>query len=1068
MPSPLAVRALRWSCLAPLTALSLGAQAPAARAPLAEPGLSPDGARLAFVSGGDIWTVPSAGGVATLLVSHPANESRPLFSPDGTRLAFVSDRSGNGDVYVLELATNRLTRVTHDDASEQLGGWSPDGAWLYLNSSSQDIAGMHDVLRVRATGGTPMVVAGDRYASEYWAAPSPDGRTLAITARGTVTGQWWRNGHSHIDESELWLLRPGADGAAPSYEATRGTGGTKEAWPMWAPDGRSLYFVSHRSGAENLWQRTLAGGADRQLTTFPSGRVLWPSISRDGRLIAFERDFGLWVYDTGSGAARPLTVTLQGSAATPAPQRTSVTSGFAFAVAPDQRKLAVVARGDLFGVSAREGGEAEVVTATVGVEADPLWLPDSRRLLFSAWRDGRWGLWRYDFSTREETALPAPGEAWAPLLDPAGQRVAYVRDGRELRVMRVDGSDDRLLATGSFGRPPFAGDRRVAWSPDGQWVAFLRPGERGWTNAWVVPAAGGEPRQVSFLANSNAGGLEWSGDGRFLLYETSQRTEETQVVRVDLVPRAPQFREDAFRALFPAGGAGRDSAAAPRDTARRGAAVPAVRIVFDDIRTRASRVTVGLTVNAKFLSPDGKSLAFTSGGGGSSNLYVVSLDEGRAGGGAARQLTTTSGAKGNVRWSPDGRELWFTDAGRISAVGVESRAVRSVNVTATLGEDFDRTKRAVFEQAWSTQRDWFYDAAMHGVDWPAVRARTAPLVEGSRTPEELRRVLGLMVGELNASHLGISGPSSAGQVEPVGRLGVDFDRAAYEARGEFVIAALLPDGPLARLGTVRVGDRLEAVDSVALAGGTDLYAVLRHTVGRKLTLTLRTGREAPRTVSVQPISAGAEKALRYAEWVEQRRAYVARASGGRLGYVHIQDMSEGALTKLYADLDTENYARDGVVVDVRNNNGGFVNAYALDVFARKPYLELTRRGAPSAPGRMQLGQRSLEKPTVLVTNQHSLSDAEDFAEGYRALGLGRIVGEPTSGWIIYTSNITLLDGATVMRLPFTRVRTAAGEEMERKPRPVDVPVRRPVGEAYGARDSQLDAAVRVLLEQLGR
>jgi C-terminal processing protease CtpA/Prc len=217
-----------------------------------------------------------------------------------------------------------------------------------------------------------------------------------------------------------------------------------------------------------------------------------------------------------------------------------------------------------------------------------------------------------------------------------------------------------------------------------------------------------------------------------------------------------------------------------------------------------------------------------------------------------------------------------------------------------------------------------------------------------------------------------------------------------------------------------------------------------------------------REVDVRPVSTATEKALRYRKWVEERREYVGRASGGRLGYVHMYDMSSASLAQLYVDLDAENQAKEGVVVDVRHNDGGFVNVYAIDVLARRSYLKMTPRGFNAAPARTVLGQRALELPTVLVTDQYSLSDAEDFAEGYRSLKLGKVVGEPTSGWIIYTSNISLIDG-TVFRLPFIRVETADGVNMERNPRPVDVPVRRPLGESYTGKDSQLDAAVRELL-----
>ena len=218
-------------------------------------------------------------------------------------------------------------------------------------------------------------------------------------------------------------------------------------------------------------------------------------------------------------------------------------------------------------------------------------------------------------------------------------------------------------------------------------------------------------------------------------------------------------------------------------------------------------------------------------------------------------------------------------------------------------------------------------------------------------------------------------------------------------------------------------------------------------------------------IAVQPVNLTTEKGLLYRDWVEQNRAYVAKISGGKLGYVHIQDMSEQALQRLFLDLDAENQSRQGVVIDIRNNTGGFVNAYALDVFSRLPYLKMTERDRPEAPARTILGQRALEAPTVLVTNQHSLSDAEDFTEGYRAMKLGKVVGEPTAGWIIFTWNTTLLDG-TSYRLPHSRIRASDGSDMEMHPRAVDVEVSRPVGESYSGKDSQLDAAVKTLLGRL--
>ena len=234
----------------------------------AEPASSPDRSEIAFVSGGDIWTVAAAGGEARLLVSHPANESRPLYSPDGRKLAFISNRTGNGDIYVLSFDTGDLKRLTFDDGNDQLDAWSRDGRWLYFTSSSRDISGMNDLFRVNVDGGTPMQVSADRYASEYFSAPSPNGKTLAFTGRGIASGQWWRKGHSHLDECEIWLMR---DATTPSYERIT-EGGAKEMWPMWSADATSIFYVSDRSGAQNIWTASVKGFAPDNGTDSPQRR----------------------------------------------------------------------------------------------------------------------------------------------------------------------------------------------------------------------------------------------------------------------------------------------------------------------------------------------------------------------------------------------------------------------------------------------------------------------------------------------------------------------------------------------------------------------------------------------------------------------------------------------------------------------------------------------------------------------------------------------------------------------------------------------------------------------------
>jgi Tol biopolymer transport system component len=1037
------------------------------RAYFTEPAVSPDRSQIAFASGGDLWTVPATGGDARLLVSHPANESQPEYSPDGTMLAFVSDRTGGGDIYLLTLATGDLRRLTFDDGNDLLDGWSRDGQWIYFSTSAREIAG-NDIYRVKVSGGMPMAVTADRFTNEFGSAPSPDGRSLAFSARGNGPGQWWRNGHSHLDESEIWIMR----GLSTTGYQKIVDRGSKNYWPMWSGDGTSLFFMSDRSGAENIWMTPLTG-QPKQVTTFRAGRVLFPDISADGRTIVFERNFGIWSLDVSSGRAAEVKIRRSGASIGPVTEHLTFTTGFSdLALSPDGRKVVFVARGEIFAASARDGGAASRVTRSLARESQIEWAPDSKRIVYMSERDNVQHLFMYDFPAATETQLTraATGDD-APRFSPNGQMLAFVRDDKSLVVMDVATQQERVVASGYISASP----RNLAWSPDSKWIAYLGLSTRSFRNAYIVPAAGGESKPVTAIPNANTNTLSWSPDGTFLVFNTSQRTEDTEVVRVDLTPRAPKFAEDQFRDLFrdapAAGGAGRGAGAAPP----RVEAKP-VEIDFDDIRRRVSTLSLGTNYSAQRISPDGKWLLAN----GNSNLYVYPLDAppgagrgGRggaaAGAGQSRQLTTTPGGKSNPQFTPDSREVFYLEGGRINVVGVETRQSRAVSVTAELDVDFSQEKMEVFRQAWTYMRDGFYDEKFHGADWSEVRAVFTPIVAGVRTSDELRRVLNLMLGELNASHNGASGGTGfTGQASSNGRLGVTFDRGEYEASGRLKVTSVLPLAPAAISKQIAPGDYLVAVNGVAVGPTSNIDEQLMHQVGKRVELRVSAAADGAnaRPVVVSPISAGAERTLLYRDWIEANRAYVDKVSGGRLGYVHIRDMSQGALRQLALDLDADNRAKAGVVVDVRHNNGGFVNVYAIDVLARRGYLTMTPRGLPASPARTSLGQRSLELPTILVTNQHSLSDAEDFTEGYRQLKLGKVVGEPTSGWIIFTGSATLIDGTTI-RMPGTRITSNDGKTMELNPRQVDIPVSRPIGETSTGKDSQLDAAVTELLKQIG-
>jgi Tol biopolymer transport system component/C-terminal processing protease CtpA/Prc len=891
--------------------------------------------------------------------------------------------------------------------------------------------------------------------------------------------QWWRKGHSHLDESELWLVT-GDGSSAPRYKQLTKLG-AKRQWPMWSADGRALFYISDEGEAQNLWRLPIDGTAS-PLTHFRDGRVLFPSITGDGKTIAFERDFGIWTANTATGEAKPVRIELRGSVAGTPDEHLVLTAFQDLALSPDGKKIAVTARGDVFALSSTDGGDAVRVTRTPSIEGQLVWAADSRRLAYASNRDGAWHLYTYDFTTRSEAQLTRGDKSdQQPRWSPDGKQIAFVRDGRELHVVAGDGTGDHVVARGTFTRPPFVPERGVAWSPDGKFIAYTAGGTKLMVNAYVVPvgatsAANAAGEQVSFLSNTGGGALAWSPDGRYLLIQSSMRTEPGMVARVDLVPHVPRLREAMFEALFRDTTPGRTTPPAPAPLpptdsmrpATTNTTTPSVRVVTDGIRERLTVLPIGLDVTTQTISPDGKSLLVVSSAAGQTNIYVYSLDEMATDPPVARQVTATAGGKQNVQWAPDSKSIWYLEQGRISNVTVDTRAVKSITARAELDVDFDHEKVEVFHQAWEFLNDNFYDPAFHGTNWNAVREAYAPVIAGSRTPDEMRRVLSLMIGEMNASHMGISAPQPAATTPrpATGRLGLEFDRAAYEGRGVLQVSKIVPLSPAAISERIRVGDAIVAVDGQRIGAHTSLDSILAYKVGKRVVLTVTSpGSSTPRDVSLLAASGNTERGLLYREWVASRRAYVDKISNGRLGYVHMADMGGGAIGQMNLDLDSEMHGKAGIVLDIRNNNGGFVNGYALDVLSRQPYVVMVRRGVPPVPGRPVLGQRALEAPTILVTNQATLSDGENFTEGYRTMKLGTVVGEPTAGWDVYTSAGTMVDGTTV-RLPFMRNGQLDGTPLELRPRAVDIPVERPMGESYTTRDSQLDVAVRTLLDQL--
>jgi Tol biopolymer transport system component/C-terminal processing protease CtpA/Prc len=1073
--------------------------------------IDPLGRQVAFVHAGDIWLVPASGGTAERLTAHSAYHSAPRFSPDGAQLAFSSGRSGSGDVYVLPLngGAGTVRQLTFHSSYCAVEDWSPDGATIYFSSNREQIGSA--LYQVAVAGGSPIPLYAEPMEQLGQLSVAPDGTQVAFT---NSRGSWWRRGPNAFAPDEIWL-----GPSTPDYTALRPLAGLmsptpyagRNCWPLWAPDGQGIYFVSDRDGIENLWYQPLDAAAPRQITHFTSGRLLFPQIARQAGIIVFEHAWQIWQYDPGSATAAPLEIRVRADAKyTPVRMEAYTRNYSELRLSPDGKKVAFVARGELFADFADKETDRDLrqgpsfrITNTAARESQAVWTPDSRSLIYVTDRHAEDELYQYDFATGSERRLTDDATTKGlPCVSPDGKLVAYFRGHDAIWLYDLAAGRSRELCRGTFF---FSGD--LAWSPDSRWLAFLGHDERSFCNAYVVALDGSAPRQISFLSNLAGSDLRWAANGQFIVFTSEHYRAERQIVRVDLRVPAPIFREVEFEKLFappqekgkpaepapppapPEEPSPADPEAPPPDDLSAGEATdttpvpddlppaaseapkspapdvvpPAETIHFAGIERRLTILTpIQMNASVEAISPDSRDLLFLAVVAGKTNIWALPLDEPRADQ-PPRQITASDSRKSHLQFTPDGRAFFYLEDGQITLRKFPSGSdMVRIATRAEVKVDFHAEKQQIFGEAWRLLRDSFYDPTFRGQDWNAVRDEIAPLVAGAQTTGELHALINLMVGELRASHLG-SGFEAWGGSD--GYTGIVFAADALRT-GQFQVERLIADSPAALVAEPpRPGEYLVAVNGTLLSATQSLDALLDRSVGRRTRLRFASSLDADtptRELDLRPINSSSYDHLRYRDWVIQNEAYVHRISDGRLGYVHIEQMSYGAYQQFLADLDAEAYGKDGVVVDVRYNGGGHIATFILDVLARRSALLSGFRERGAIDANHLAGNRVLNKPTVLLTNERSASNTEMFSESYRRLGLGRVVGRPTAGAVIWTWTARLLDGAG-MRVPRLYVMTLDGEDLEGTGRPVDIMAFRPLGEWALGRDSQLDAAVQTLL-----
>jgi tricorn protease len=999
------------------------------------PDISPDGRQIVFSYKGDIWIVDAIGGVARPVTMHEAHDIAPCFSPDGRSIAFSSNRHGSYDVFVVSALGGRPKRLTFDSGNEAVTGWTPDGkAILYSASRGDEFPTRADMYKIDVAGGREQRLTTTEARQGVM---SPDGTRVAYV-RGP--GFSFRKGYRGSANDDVWLCK--ADGSAPA-RLTDFTG--EDTSPMWAPDGKTLYYVSECLGtpANIVRQRIDSSSKPERVTDHKADAVRLARISRDGNWIVYECGADLWIVQTNGEAPRKLAIEVHADDKDNGEQVLTLSQGISeYAMSADERSVAFTIMGELF-IAPTSGGKANRLTDRAANDHAPVWSPDGKKLVFSSDVGGFEDLYLFESDDPEHPALSrahkfkqhrltvSPEAEIGASFSPDGKKIAFLRSG-QLWTMDPDGSNAKeLVKEGSV----FDYD----WSPDSRLIVYARRDASFASDLYIIPSAGGQPRNITRYGTMHED-VSWSRRGGKIAFISERRRNEPSMFILSLQKPSPP------------------DALASSD------------IDWDDIHLRVAQ-PAALHIEEGAISTDGSRVAFRANSHNGEDLWVAAAD-----GSSLTRLTNGNLRPQQIHWSrvvPDliffrdrTGQIRFTRAGMPNqpdprAVGANVEPGK-IPFTAKLTVRRDEQFLEMFDQSCRILSESFYDPNFKGLDWQSIRAKYRPLVKHVALREDFYSLVNLMFGELNVSHVALQPGSRAGTEEPTAELGLLFD-SAYAGPG-LRIQEILKRGPADRRGlTLRTGEIVLALDGKKIDNKTNLAQLLNGKV--KETVVLEVAANAPeaaprRRVEIEAVSRTAIADLMYNRWVDQNAQRVNQLSKGQLGYIHIKAMDEDSLERFVRALYGENFDKQGLVLDVRYNAGGFTHDQILSYLGGREHTVFRRRdGAQGLV--MRSFDRKWTKPIVLLINSRSYSDAEILPNAFRVLGLGKLIGEATGGHVLGTTSTRLIDGSR-LQLPQIGIYTNSGLNLEMAGIQPDFAVEAKPDQLARGIDAQITKAVEVL------
>ena len=1037
------------------------------------------GDTIIFSAEGDLWTVSAKGGAARRLTTNPGEEAYAAISPDGKTVAFAAEYDGPADVYTMPVEGGLPQRRTWDGGVVVVG-WTPDGRVLFRTERYSALPDAK-LVQIDRSGQREIVPLAQAAQGSY----TPDGRTLFFTRlqRQTSNTKRYKGGTAE----NIWRYDAGSE----AVELTGDWEGTSRNPMYW--NGR-VYFLSDRDGVMNVYSMDPNGHDLKQHTHHGGFDVETASLS-DGR-IAYQCGADLWLLDlqTGQDAIIPITLVSDFDQLRDHWVKKPLDYLTGVHIAPDGSAAVFTARGEVFTLPAKSGRIVKVAGNSSVRYREARYMPDGKSIIVLSTESGETEFWKYPangIGAPEQWTSDAKVLRWEGVPSPDGRWLAHRDKDQQLWIYDTQTKQEKRIAQSMVD--DFAD---LTWSPDSQWLAYVEAATNQFTQIKLLNTKTGAIQTLT-TDRYDSSSPSWSTDGKWLYFLSDRMLKTT--VPSPWGSRQPDPNFDRSMKIYElALTTGLRSPFAPVDELHREQptnpdepksdkpadvkkAIPVtVNIDFNDLASRLSEVPVPAGNYSKLQATD-KRLCWLNRDDemprklelecadianksdapemvlSDVKSYEVSLDR--------KKMLVVKGDDFYIL-DPDVKAAALTDPKVLPKAKID---MSHWTFVTNPREEF----RGLFIDAWRLERDYFYDRNMHGVDWNQMRDRYLPLVDRVADRDELNDVIAQMVSELSALHTFVRGGDSRKPPDQVDLASLGAVLRRDEQAGGYVVQHIylhdpdLPNEapPLARPDSiVQEGEVIVSIDGEDLLGVSDERALLRGKAGLQVLLHVKSPSGQTRDVLATPVSENDESSMRYKEWEYSRRLKVEADSHGQVGYVHLRAMGSQDIEQWAREFYPV-FDRQGLIIDVRHNRGGNIDSWLLGKLLRQAWFYWQPRvGNPD--WNMQYAFRG---HMVVLCDQWTASDGEAFTEGFRRLGLGKVIGMRTWGGEIWLSASNVLADSGIATAAEIGVYAGEGKWLiEGHGVEPDITVDNLPHATFAGSDAQLDEALRYVEEEIHR